>query len=216
MLRAIFTSKQGLGGLFVALFGAVWWFLGLWQAFDFLQNNKPVLANLLDSFWGPLLVMVLGFVILYRAVSARWPASQPPETETRVPIARAVSTQNEAVGKTHRDPLQVEEETDEEFLIRRCREVAQRLFHFLDEQGYSRLEDPNDPEIERRDDRALLAYNRGSLRPEVRNLLRRLEERGFYRPETLKSYERQAVANPLSLDAIERIANLLNEIGHDW
>jgi hypothetical protein len=54
------------------------------------------------------------------------------------------------------------------------------------------------------------------LGPEVRNLLRKLEERGLYRPQELRSYERQAVAKPPSLFAVERIANLLNEIGHDW
>jgi hypothetical protein len=81
--------------------------------------------------------MVLGFVFLYWAVSARWPAPQPPETETREPIASAVSTQNEAVGKTHRDPRQVEEETDEEFLIRRCIEVEQELTKFWQRHQYT-------------------------------------------------------------------------------
>jgi beta-phosphoglucomutase-like phosphatase (HAD superfamily) len=148
----------------------------------------------------------------------KW-ASPSRSTSTAVPPTAdpvsAVGVYREAVGETHRDPRQVEEETDEEFLIRRCRELAQELYDFLDEHNYSKFEDLNDPKVIQRDSKALKLYNR-RLRPEVANLLKRLKARGLYPPEGLASHQQSSIEKTLSLWAVERLANVLNEIGHDW
>ena len=129
--------------------------------------------------------------------------------------ARAVSTQGEAVGEGGMPPQQLQGETDEEFLRRGCRELAQELYGFLNEQGYSKFEDLNDPKVIARDDRALALF-REHLRPAARNLLKKLKAQGLYPPEDLASHRQSSVEKMLSLWSIEQLANVLNEIGHDW
>jgi TIR domain len=131
--------------------------------------------------------------------------------------ARVVSTQNEAVGEAYRSPQQSRDETDEEFLRRCCRESAQELYSFLTEQGYSRNENHNDPKVVQRDAEALASPQyRENLRPRARNLLKKLKERGLYPPDNLARFQQRSIENTLSLWAVERLADLLSEIGHDW
>jgi hypothetical protein len=73
------------------------------------------------------------FVLSFALVNHGWQwwviwRSQSSST----PQAPTVTVYREAVGETRRHPLQVEEETDEEFLIRRCQQLAQELSGFAD------------------------------------------------------------------------------------
>ena len=70
--------------------------------------------------------------------------------------------------------------------------VADKLFDFLDEQGYSKFEDLNDPKVIRRDNEALKLYNR-RLRPEVASLLKKLRQRGLYPPEGLARHQQSSI-----------------------
>ena len=51
----------------------IWTALAFWQVADFLWGRMTLLAGLLNSYWGPIVLLILGFAFLYRAVSARWP-----------------------------------------------------------------------------------------------------------------------------------------------
>jgi hypothetical protein len=170
------------------------------------------------SWWVVALVIVGSYVVALGVTAAILPRLLPnrsivgPQART----ARAVSTQNETVGGRGIPLQQFLGETDND-LRRRSRELAQELFRFLDEQGYSRDEDPDDPGIDRRDAEALaLPRFRESLRPRARNLLKKLRQRGLYPPENLADFQQQSIENPQSLWAVENLANVLNEIGHDW
>lgn len=123
---------------------------------DSIASQYAFLASLNEEWLIRLAALVLGFFLTLVAIGPyrvqawiKW-ASPDHSTSTAVPptadAVSAVGVYREPVGETYRDPLQVEEESDEEFLRRRCRELAQRLFSFLDEQGYSKHERPNDPE----------------------------------------------------------------------
>jgi hypothetical protein len=190
---------------------------------DSIASQYEFLSKLNEESLIRLAALVLGFVFALVAIGPyrvqawiKW-ASPDRSTSTAVPPAdetgSTVGVYREAVGETYRSPLRVEEETDEEFLSRRCREVADKLFDFLDEQGYSKFEDLNDPKVIQRDSEALKLYNR-RLRPEVAILLKELKAGGLYPPETLANHEQSSIEKALSLWAVERLANVLNEIGH--
>ena len=80
MLRSIFASMQGRVGAFIVIFVVLWQALSIWQTADFLPSRMTALANFLDGPWGPTVLVILGFVFMYRAVSARWPDSQTEAT----------------------------------------------------------------------------------------------------------------------------------------
>jgi hypothetical protein len=195
-----------------------WW----WLIFG-LPSVPAVVGGLTSfiqnaSWWVVALVIVGSYVVALGVTAAILPRLLPnrsivgPQART----ARAVSTQNETVGGRGIPLQQFLGETDND-LRRRSRELAQELFRFLDEQGYSRDEDPDDPGIDRRDAEALaLPRFRESLRPRARNLLKKLRQRGLYPPENLADFQQQSIENPQSLWAVENLANVLNEIGHDW
>jgi hypothetical protein len=88
-----------------------------------------------------------------------------------------------------------------ESLKRRCREVAEDLFQFLDD-----YKEQNEDEIKE-------LYRR-RLRGRVKALLRDLEQQAWWPPETLPSFRRNAVENPLTPYSIGSLADFLNEIGH--
>jgi hypothetical protein len=61
----------------------------------------------------------------------KWASLDQPSPTTVTPVSEA-GPSNVTTGETHRDPRRVEEETDEEFLRRHCRELAQELSGFAD------------------------------------------------------------------------------------
>jgi hypothetical protein len=123
----------------------------------------------------------------------------------------------DAFTEAYRLAEEVRGETDEEYLRRHCRELAQELYGFLNEQGYSRSENHEDPRIIRRDAEALaLPQFRENLRPRARNLLKKLKKHNLYPPEDLAGFQQRSIENTLSLWGVERLADVLSEIGHDW
>jgi TolA-binding protein len=90
---------------------------------------------------------------------------------------------------------------DNESLKRRCREVAEDLFQFLDDHR-----EQNEDDIKE-------LYRR-RLRGRVKALLRDLEQQAWWPPETLPSHRRNSVENPLTPYSIGSLADFLNEIGH--
>ena len=124
-----------------------------------IAEQYALLATYSEEWLIRVLALALGFVLALVAIGPyrvqawiKW-ASPGQSTSTAVPptvepvSTSAVRVHRDPLGETRRDPLQVEEETHEEFLSRRCREVADKLFDFLDEQGYSKFEDLNDPKV---------------------------------------------------------------------
>jgi hypothetical protein len=135
-------------------------------------------------------------------------------TITNAPQSSPQTTQSTGANQLAQ---QAQGETYEEYLRRLCRELAQELYRFLNEHGYSRSEDHDDPRIVQRDAEALRSPQfRENLRPRARNLLRKLKERGLYPPENLARFQQRSIENTLSLWAVERLADALSEIGHDW
>jgi len=98
-------------------------------------------------------------------------------------------------------------------LKRRCLKVADELFQFLENHGIDDSSDPDEPEVQRKEKEAMKLYRR-RLRGKVRVLLQDLEQHGWYPPESLPGYKQRPIENPLSLYSVERIADVLVEIGH--
>lgn len=96
---------------------------------------------------------------------------------------------------------QVQGETDEQYLRRRCQELADELRQFLEKN-----ENLQEEQVVR-------LYNR-HLGDKASALLEELEEHGLYPPQNLKSYQLAANAKPLSPFAIRNLAKTLGTIGH--
>jgi hypothetical protein len=161
------------------------------------------------------------FVLSFALVNHAWQrlAAWRNHTNTptpRVRTARAVSTQDEAVGKMRRDPLQVEEETDEEFLIRRCRQLANELHEFLKERGHGEgveVDDPGDPKMVQRSNETVGLY-RTRFEGEILARYEVLKERGWWGDELLDEFGRNRVENVTYYGDIRAIAQRLSAIGH--
>jgi hypothetical protein len=178
-----------------------------------------IITFLQNASWWVVVSVIVGSYVVALGVTAIILSRLLPNRSivaSQARTARAVSAQNEVIGEAYRPPEHYRGETDEE-LRQRCLELARELNQFLRLQGYSSDEDPDDPKVDKRDAQALAVPRfRENLRPRARNLLRKLRERGLYPPENLASYQQQSIENPQSLWAVENLANLLNEIGHDW
>lgn len=79
--------------------------------------------------------------------------------------------------------------------------MAEDLFQFLDDH-----KEQNEDDIKK-------LYRR-RLRGRVKALLRDLEQQAWWPPETLPSFRRTSVENPLTPYSIGSLADFLNEIGH--
>jgi hypothetical protein len=66
----------------------LWKALDVWQTADFLPSHMTFLMDVLDSFWGPLILTVVGILFIYRAVASRWPEIREREVQavTSTPI----------------------------------------------------------------------------------------------------------------------------------
>ena len=65
------ATGQGKASAVLILGGVLWTALNFWQVFDFLSGRMTLLTSLLDSYIGPVVLISLGFVFLFRVVSAR-------------------------------------------------------------------------------------------------------------------------------------------------
>jgi hypothetical protein len=85
MLRAISSSKKGRGGAILALLGLLWTTLWgvfqVWQAVDFLPSHLMWLWGVVNSPWGPIVLLVLGLIVMFQVVTARLPRIQELETQ---------------------------------------------------------------------------------------------------------------------------------------
>ena len=171
------------------------------------------IALLAGSFFALFYLGMFGIVALRRRALSSVLTDAPTRS---VRTARAVSTQDEAVGKMRRDPLQVEEETDEEFLIRRCRQLANELHEFLKERGHGEgveVDDPGDPKMVQRSNETVGLY-RTRFEGEILARYEVLKERGWWGDELLDEFGRNRVENVTYYGDIRAIAQRLSAIGH--
>lgn len=182
-----------------------------------------IITFLQNASWLVIALVILGSYVVALGGTAlilrRWTASRSvvvPHAGTTDSV-HTETPQTEVRADTHRHPQQGQDETYEVYLRRLCRELAQELYRFLNERGYSRSESHDDPRIEQRDAEALASPQyREYLRPRARNLLKKLKSQGLYPPEGLASHQQRPMENPRSLWRVELLADMLNEIGHDW
>lgn len=204
----MFTSKQGWFGVLLILFKVLWQALTVWQTLDFLPGRLMPLADFLGGLGGTLLLVGLGLLFMYRAVSARWPESHTettsePETQKRMEESPAYPgrARNKAFLEAWQAAKEIEEEPGDEALRRRCRELADELRQFLEDN--ENLDE----------EQTMRLYNR-RLGDKAGALLEELEEHGLYPPENLKGYRLAANAKPLSPFAIRNLASTLGTIEH--
>jgi hypothetical protein len=86
MFQAVRQSKTGMTGALFILGSVIWTALAVWQAAEFLWGHMTLLTALFDSYLGPMVLLILGFAFLYRAVSARW--SEIPRQRSTAPEAQ--------------------------------------------------------------------------------------------------------------------------------
>jgi hypothetical protein len=98
ILRSIFGSKVGWSGLFLVLLKPLWNLFTAWQAVDFASSHIAPLFDFLDSFWGPFVLMLLGFLLIGKAVYDRWPETQGASTSesTNASISQPTSEGQQA------------------------------------------------------------------------------------------------------------------------
>jgi hypothetical protein len=140
----------------------------------------------------------------------------PPAARPTAEAEPTASVRNDAVREMHRDPRQVEEETDEEFLIRRCRELAQELYDFLKERGHGEgveVDDPGDPRMVQRSNETVRLYRR-RFEGEVLARYEVLKERRWWGDELLDPFGRNRVETVTYYGDIRVIAQRLSTIGH--
>lgn len=185
-------------GVALILFKVLWQALSVWQTLDFLPGRVMPLADFLAGIWGTLILVGLGLLFLYRAVSARWPDSQANITSG----APTTGMAGEATAEANSPARPVRAGTSDDALRRRCRELADELRQFLED---------NEKDLD--EDDLVLLYNR-RLGDKTSALLEELEEHGLYPAQKLKSYQLAANAKPLSPFAIRNLAGTLVTIGH--
>ncbi len=84
VLRAIFISWWGRIGFIAVVLDILWKALSAWQTMDFLlQDRMMPLADILNSLWGTVVVVIIGFLLMVKAVHDRWPESPPTELEAQ-------------------------------------------------------------------------------------------------------------------------------------
>jgi hypothetical protein len=76
ILRAVFGSKTGRAGIVALLVKILVQILSIWQAVDFLPSHIESLLEFLNSLWGTLVLIGLGFLLIGKAVYDRWPEPQ--------------------------------------------------------------------------------------------------------------------------------------------
>ena len=110
------------------------------------------------------------------------------------------------------EPL--EHQPGDEDLKHQCFQLSGDCYQFVRDHGGTELGDYLDPEVRRRNDEVMLEYEE-SLGGKVNGLLRRLQRRGWWQPETLDPKRRKRIEDPGFLNDVQRIAKELNTIGHE-
>lgn len=89
ILRAIFRSKTGWAGIVALLVKILVQVLSIWQTVDFLPSHIEPLLEFLNSLWGTLALIGLGFFLMGKAVYDRWP--EPPHLGSQEPTESPTS-----------------------------------------------------------------------------------------------------------------------------
>jgi hypothetical protein len=156
MLRAIFTSLQGWSGTIVTLLVVLWRALEIWQTEDFLPSHMTWLADFLNSLRGTLVLVVIRFFFMYRAISARWSEIPQPESHEQQ------RTQDEAVNA-----------------------YFDQMHQWLNDEGNSLLKAPPEDQ-RRKMARTLTLTTLERVGPKhKRRVLQFLQEHDLIRPDTL-------------------------------
>jgi hypothetical protein len=151
-----------------------------------------------------------------------------PEVIEMFEAQRTVHVGNEARGDTaykytlldevarieNEGVLSAPESANNEGLKRRCRELADKLFQFVKDRGHGEvvLDDPDEPEMLRRNDETIGLYRR-HFEGEVMALYEVLKQRGLWGEEILDPLGRNRLEAAYFGD-IRAIAQRLSAIGH--
>lgn len=95
-----------------------------------------------------------------------------------------------------------------------CFQTSAVCYQFVRDHGGTEIGDYLDPEVRRRNDAVMLEYEQ-SLGGRVNGLLRRLQRRGWWQPETVDPKKRKHIEDPGFLSDVQDIAKELNAIGHE-
>ena len=95
-----------------------------------------------------------------------------------------------------------------------CFQISTDCYQFVRDHGGTELGDYLDPEVRRRNDEIMLEYEQ-SLGGRVNGLLRRLQWRGWWQPETVEAKKRKHIEYPGFLSDVQDIAKELNAIAHE-
>jgi low affinity Fe/Cu permease len=109
---------------------------------------------------------------------------------------------------------QLKAQPGDEELKDACFQVSAECYQFVRDHGGTELGDYLDPEVRRRNDEVMLEYEE-SLGGRVNGLLRKLERRGWWQPETVEPKKRKHIEDPGFLSDVQDIARELNAIGHE-
>jgi hypothetical protein len=109
---------------------------------------------------------------------------------------------------------QLKAQPGDEELKSECFQVSAECYQFVRDHGGSEIGDYLDPQVRRRNDEIMLEYEQ-SLGGRVNGLLRKLQRRGWWQPETIDPKKRKRFDDPGFLADVQDIAKELNAIGHE-
>ena len=108
----------------------------------------------------------------------------------------------------------LESQPGDEELKSECFQISTDCYQFVRAYGGTELGDYLDPEVRRRNDEVMLEYDQ-TLGGRVNSLLRKLQRRGWWQPETLEPKKPKHIEDPGFLSDVQDIARELNAIAHE-